>query len=1101
MAFAQISIVKFTRNRHCFISIPRKWSGLSSGDTVMVTSPEESKSLFASWNGEYSKGDFLELSGLFGATLGFKDGDDVIVKVYTKPTVPCTRCVVEPVSENDWEVLSSNSQAIESNLLNQIRIISAGLQFPVWITGNIFLYVKVVTTFPSEPCSYLQEMTEVVVSPPGTAQPNLQENVNMDNDLESTQSSLITSMISSFSSYFSGDSNVAQVIPVIKGFEALYTVSKDCKYDLLRVLPQDILGVTFSQFNTVYINPGQFTSSTRIAIAKLNIILSPSDRNLRFQLSTKDTAQRKETDPIRNESHYLETYVKVLISEKCPLHCIVPCDTLRRQLGLSISSRVYISPVEMAGQVLRGPNSSVQVVKKIPAKNLVHLRPLVLSKITKQQIAQSLTDYLIAQDFLVCAKGTLISAGGQDFLVDSDEPCFVVNSTFSNSESNIDLGPPLIELIKTAWGTFLPFRTIKEVDSKTQLTVEPKAAVTVGGVHETYEQLKTVTLSYLGLNETPLSYQFRGSILLCGMKGSGKKTLIKKLSSELSSSPKFVFTVSVDCKQLKAKRIESLYKELVKSFTAAYYRQPSLIVLHDLDILVPSPTKPEQEGGIEALHHYRISLILLTMMRLIEAKSSAFGRRVVVIATARSRKSVHENLVFSKGRHFFTHTVELTRLQAHQRLDVISKLLQSKSMISPSCVGELDLNELSTKTEGYLPQDLRMLVNRAIHACLLRYGDQRPLKVELNQEDLKEALSSFTPISLQGIQLKPKSAKTFKDVGGMDEMKRILAETILWPTKYAALYAKCPLRPQTCILLHGLPGTGKTLLVEAVANEFDLNFISVEGPELLSKYIGASEQAVRELFKRAEAAKPCILFFDEFDSIAAQRGIDGTGVTDRIVNQLLTQMDGVEGLERGVFIIAATSRFDLLDPALLRPGRFDKCLHCPLPSESERKQILQVLSGKLQLHDDVDFNLIASATPNYTGADLQSILYTAQIEAFHEKLNEMKSGIIEHSKAASGPLEDIFAADNGDVHSEALERSERKSIGESEVDDTDDEDGEHDEEEEDEAKPRIEVNLTMEHIMRALNRSKPSVNPEEENARLSKRRGGGGGGRGRVTFK
>ncbi|OUM60389.1 hypothetical protein PIROE2DRAFT_32646, partial [Piromyces sp. E2] len=184
------------------------------------------------------------------------------------------------------------------------------------------------------------------------------------------------------------------------------------------------------------------------------------------------------------------------------------------------------------------------------------------------------------------------------------------------------------------------------------------------------------------------------------------------------------------------------------------------------------------------------------------------------------------------------------------------------------------------------------------------------------------------------------------------------------------------------------PGCGKTLLASAVAKECGLNFISVKGPELLNKYIGASEKSVRDLFERAQAAKPCVLFFDEFDAIAPRRGHDNTGVTDRVVNQMLTQMDGAEGLD-GVYVLAATSRPDLIDPALLRPGRLDKSLLCNMPDLEERIDILNALSRKLELGPSVDVTELAKKCEGYSGADLQALLYNAHLEAIHEQLNRV----------------------------------------------------------------------------------------------------------------
>eukprot|EP00466_Bigelowiella_natans_P007533 jgi/Bigna1/58582/fgenesh1_pm.115_\ len=223
------------------------------------------------------------------------------------------------------------------------------------------------------------------------------------------------------------------------------------------------------------------------------------------------------------------------------------------------------------------------------------------------------------------------------------------------------------------------------------------------------------------------------------------------------------------------------------------------------------------------------------------------------------------------------------------------------------------------------------------------------------------------------------------DVGGLETVKETLKETLQLPTRYAPLFKTVPLKLRSGILLYGPPGCGKTLLASAVAKECGLNFISIKGPELLNKYIGASEQAVRDAFAKAEAARPCVLFFDEFEAICPARGADSTGVTDRVVNQMLCHLDGVEG-RKEVYILAASSRPDLIDPALLRPGRLDKSLYCGFPNLDERAGILLALSRNLRLDGSVDFKKIAAKTENYSGADLKGILSDAQLLIVHQSL-------------------------------------------------------------------------------------------------------------------
>lgn len=274
-------------------------------------------------------------------------------------------------------------------------------------------------------------------------------------------------------------------------------------------------------------------------------------------------------------------------------------------------------------------------------------------------------------------------------------------------------------------------------------------------------------------------------------------------------------------------------------------------------------------------------------------------------------------------------------------------------------------------------QDLVDFANKAIFEAL------KEDKSKVTSEHCEIALQNSTALSLKNVQLHSPGDRDFSDIGGLEDVKKALVESMLWPLQYSNLFNNAPLRLQSGLLLYGPPGTGKTILAGAAAKHCGLRLISIKGPELLSKYIGASEQAVRDVFEKAQSAKPCILFFDEFDSLAPRRGHDSTGVTDRVVNQLLTQLDGVESLN-GVCVLAATSRPDLLDPALLRPGRLDKQILCPLPNLKDRFKILKSLSKKIKFDKDVNLEGIAERSIGYSGADLQAVLYTAQLSVVEE---------------------------------------------------------------------------------------------------------------------
>ena len=390
------------------------------------------------------------------------------------------------------------------------------------------------------------------------------------------------------------------------------------------------------------------------------------------------------------------------------------------------------------------------------------------------------------------------------------------------------------------------------------------------------------------------------------------------------------------------------------------------------------------------------------------SEAAANLKNVLLVATAKSEDGLHATL----GETWvFEHGVELAPPNRKERAALLAHhvdVLESRGGGNGSClvVDGLDFDALvaSSEMEGYVSRDLEQLASRAVHQATLRIGAAAAdvgtsvgmgagmggglaIPVDLSPSDFEVALKGFTAGSLQGVKLH-EGNKAFGDVGGLVEAKRHLLDTFMWPSRYPDLFAACPLRLRSGIMLYGPPGCGKTLLAGAAANECGLRFISVAGPELLNKYIGASEQAVRDVFERARAASPSILFFDEFDSIAPKRGHDSTGVTDRVVNQLLTELDGVEGLS-GVYVLAATSRPELIDAALLRPGRLDKAILCEMPDVTARASILETLSSSVEVTPQVDWLRLAEECNGFSGADLKAVLSNAQLSAVHQVIGRI----------------------------------------------------------------------------------------------------------------
>ncbi|KAH0290908.1 AAA-domain-containing protein, partial [Aureobasidium sp. EXF-3399] len=508
------------------------------------------------------------------------------------------------------------------------------------------------------------------------------------------------------------------------------------------------------------------------------------------------------------------------------------------------------------------------------------------------------------------------------------------------------------------------------------------------------------------------------SILLTGGLGSGKTSLAHLLANRLRKERLYHITY-FSCRTLVTDetRVSTIKENLQRIFGAGAWGARlggrALVVLDDIDKLCPAET--ELQVGNDNGRSRQVSELLCSIARQHCSRDTG----VVLLATAQAKESVNNVVI---GGHVVRDILTLKAPNKDGRRKVLELLVGQEDTQQPkhsrsqsdgaawmggSEAGDqadglkgfevdpsIDFLDVAGQTDGYMPGDLTSLVSRAQNEALIRSvsEDAENPHVSLTRDDFTAALKGFTPASLRGVTLQT-STTTWSSIGGLQETRQTLLETLQYPTTYAPIFAQCPLRLRSGLLLYGYPGCGKTLLASAVAGECGLNFISVKGPEILNKYIGASEKSVRDLFDRAEAARPCVLFFDEFDSIAPKRGHDSTGVTDRVVNQLLTQMDGAEGLS-GVYVLAATSRPDLIDPALLRPGRLDKSLLCDMPNTDDRLDILRAVTGNLRIDasilDESNHNQslqeIARQTQGYSGADLQAVMYNAHLEAIHDVL-------------------------------------------------------------------------------------------------------------------
>jgi transitional endoplasmic reticulum ATPase len=461
-------------------------------------------------------------------------------------------------------------------------------------------------------------------------------------------------------------------------------------------------------------------------------------------------------------------------------------------------------------------------------------------------------------------------------------------------------------------------------------------------------------------------------ILLYGPPGVGKTLLAKALANEIGA-----YFIAINGPEIMSKYYGESEQRLREIFEEAEKNAPSIIFIDEIDAI--APRREEVTGEVEK----RVVAQLLTLMDGLKER----GKVIVIGAT--NRPEALDPALRRPGR--FDREIEIRPPDKRARKEILQVHVRNMPLAE-----DVDLDKIAEMTHGYTGADLAALAKEAAMNALRRFIKSgkidlnKPIPAEVLKElkvtmaDFLEAMKHVQPSLIREIYIEVPEVR-WEDIGGLDDVKQQLREAVEWPLKYPHIFEQMGIRPPKGILLFGPPGTGKTLLAKAAATESGANFIAVRGPEILSKWVGESEKAIRQIFRRARQVAPAIIFFDEIDAIAPARGLrhDTSGVTDRIVNQLLTEMDGIEPLTN-VVVIAATNRPDILDPALLRPGRFDRLIYVPPPDRKARLEILKIHTRKMPLADDVDLEAIAEKTEGYTGADLEAVCREAAMIALRE---------------------------------------------------------------------------------------------------------------------
>jgi transitional endoplasmic reticulum ATPase len=575
------------------------------------------------------------------------------------------------------------------------------------------------------------------------------------------------------------------------------------------------------------------------------------------------------------------------------------------------------------------------------------------------------------------------------------------------------------------------------INEDTEIVLNPKAVdmdeesvpeVTyedIGGLSEEIKKIREMVELPLKHPEIfdKLGIEPPRGVLLYGSPGTGKTLLAKAVANE--SDANFIL---LNGPEVMSKFYGESEKKIRDIFEDAEKNSPSIIFIDEIDAIAPK--REEVQGEVER----RVVSQLLTMLDGLKSR----GRVVVIGAT--NRVNSIDQALRRPGR--FDREISISVPDKEGRLNILK--IHTRNMPLEKNV---DLKELAGKTHGFVGADLSALAKEAAMNVLrkvlpeLRMEDDEPIpqevleKISISAEDFSDSLRVVRPSAMREVLVETPNIG-WEDIGGLEKTKEALKEAVEWPISNPEGFKRLGIKPPRGVLLYGSPGTGKTLLAKAVAKESEANFIQVKGPSLLSMWVGKSEEGVRKVFERARQVAPCVVFFDEIDALAGKRGIDQSSkVTERVLNQLLSEMDGLEDL-KDVTVIAATNRPDMLDPAVLRPGRFDRIILVDVPSIEGRKQIFGVHTKNTPLSGDVKISELVKMTEGFVGADIEGLVREASINAlrknskarevsksdFDEALKKVKPSVstetanrykkieeyyIKHAKAgieASGPV-------------------------------------------------------------------------------------------------
>ncbi|KAK6201608.1 AAA ATPase, peroxisomal biogenesis [Scheffersomyces amazonensis] len=1022
------AIIKYKTEKSNLVNLPPRLGHILSSANLppqqivveLVSQTNNNKKYYTGWTGFSSSGgkDNVELDPIFAQALNIKENDKVIINIKIK-NYEATNISLEPLTSSDWELVELHAQNIEDKLLQQSRCVALNQILVVYPSATTSAKL-LVTDIGNSSSTYgiISPYCEIAIAPKVREKKDDKSKTTIVN-----KSSSPNKLVEDYSS-----------LPTV--LRRGISLPNDLYTDL--PLDSDISGYE------VYANVKDLPNEIKTSHVAVSIVPGPNDK------------QQKNVVPED------------------------PNDTITYKENKRIIAKLINYPDSPANTIGLSSKLAIALNVELQVGNIVVVKPAV------KNLSKRPSTFIIHPYIIQTKRNTQINLNSSE---KKDQATKLINDLTNHLYSKQTIyNYPITNFIKIPiipnilpYGGLLRFKKNDDInawikgyniESKKPIKIEIGEELLRGSsfieIQEQGEQLDEA----IGLDDTIediissfITSKNTGS-LVYGNAGSGKSLVLKLVAKTISKQYGF-YTKFISCETLMNENFNNLSKNYIfKWLQQCSWNKPSLLILDNLDKILNVDME-----HVDSTKSNQLTEFLISNLEKIQSQPNS---NLSILISSTSKESLNKLLFQSHLIENFNH---LTPPDKQLRFQILQDYIVNKL----NCKLKFDLMDLVSETEGYLPNDLKILSDRIYHEVL--FNDNKDN--EVYKENFQKSLEGYIPSNLRGVKLQ-KASIQWSDIGGLKDAKNILLETLEWPTRYAPIFENCPLRLRSGILLYGYPGCGKTLLASAVAGQCGLNFISIKGPEILNKYIGASEQSVRELFERAQAAKPCILFFDEFDSIAPKRGHDSTGVTDRVVNQMLTQMDGAEGLD-GVYVLAATSRPDLIDSALLRPGRLDKSVICDMPNYEDRLDILTSISEKMDLSSDVNLQEIAKSTTGFSGADIQGLGYNAYLKAVHVKLSKLEQEESSENKSTTNSkLFEFYQVNNAKLNSKSLRPSERIKLLH-QIQQLFDNSNKSDKSNETltQINEDTKVYITQENFLESLRETKPSISFSEK-AKLSK---------------